>query len=130
MFLIDTDSEEEEVEMALVCPTQTLGELNDLKKDDKDVNKKKNDGGVKKAKNRFISETYQFVTSLFVLVIVFGLVILSYFFCPICLFGIMVVSACLCPFVPYFNIPLWASIILIIMLGMTYTQRPFTFIWH
>jgi len=124
----DDDNDDQDVEVALVCPTQTLEGLND-KKENLDKDNKK-DGVYKRAKRKLISETSQFVASLFVLVVVLGLVVISYFFCPICLFGIMVMSACLCPFLPYFNIPLWASILLIIMLGMTYTQRPFTFIWH
>lgn len=124
-----SDDEDDDVEIALVCPTQTLEGLND-KKEVPIVKDNKKDGAYKRAKRKFISETAQFVMSLFVLIVVLGLVVVSYFFCPICLFGIMVMSACLCPFLPYFNIPLWASILLIIMLGMTYTQRPFTFIWH
>lgn len=124
----DDDNDDQDVEVALVCPTQTLEGLND-KKENLDKDNKK-DGVYKRAKRKLISETSQFVASLFVLVVVLGLVVISYFFCPVCLFGIMVMSACLCPFLPYFNIPLWASILLIIMLGMTYTQRPFTFIWH
>lgn len=123
----DDDNDDQDVEVALVCPTQTLEGLNDMK--DKVEKDNKKDGVYKRAKRKFISETAQFVVSLFVLTVVLGLVVISYFFCPICLFGIMVMSACLCPFLPYFNVPLWTSILLIIMLGMTYTQRPFTFIW-
>jgi nitric oxide reductase large subunit len=123
----DDDNDDQDVEVALVCPTQTLEGLNDKK--DKVEKDNKKDGVYKRAKRKFISETAQFVVSLFVLTVVLGLVVISYFFCPICLFGIMVMSACLCPFLPYFNVPLWTSILLIIMLGMTYTQRPFTFIW-
>lgn len=123
----DDDNDDQDVEVALVCPTQTLEGLNDMK--DKVEKDNKKDGVYKRAKRKFISETAQFVVSLFVLTVVLGLVVISYFFCPICLFGIMVMSACLCPFLPYFNVPLWTSILLIIMMGMTYTQRPFTFIW-
>lgn len=123
----DDDNDDQDVEVALVCPTQTLEGLNDMK--DKVEKDNKKDGVYKRAKRKFISETAQFVVSLFVLTVVLGLVVISYFFCPVCLFGIMVMSACLCPFLPYFNVPLWTSILLIIMLGMTYTQRPFTFIW-
>lgn len=123
----DDDNDDQDVEVALVCPTQTLEGLNDMK--DKVEKNNKKDGVYKRAKRKFISETAQFVVSLFVLTVVLGLVVISYFFCPICLFGIMVMSACLCPFLPYFNVPLWTSILLIIMMGMTYTQRPFTFIW-
>lgn len=123
----DDDNDDQDVEVALVCPTQTLEGLNDMK--DKVEKNNKKDGVYKRAKRKFISETAQFLVSLFVLTVVLGLVVISYFFCPICLFGIMVMSACLCPFLPYFNVPLWTSILLIIMMGMTYTQRPFTFIW-
>lgn len=126
-FGTDSDSEgdgADDVEVALVCPTQTLDGLNDRKE-----GVKQTDYGIKKMKRKFISETYQFVISVFVLIVVLGGVVVSYFYCPTCLFGIMVMSACMCPFLPYFNIPLWTSIVLIIVMGMTYTQRPFTFIW-
>lgn len=124
IFGNDSESDEDgEVEVALVCPTQTLEGVPEPK------GGTKKDSSIKKMKRKFISETQQFVLSILVLTVVLGLVVLSYFFCPMCLFGIMVMSACLCPFLPYFNIPLWTSIVLIIVLGMTYTQRPFTFIW-
>lgn len=124
LFGNDSESDEDgEVEVALVCPTQKLEGVPDPK------GGTKKDSGIKKMKRKFISETQQFVLSILVLTVVLGMVVLSYFFCPMCLFGIMVMSACLCPFLPYFNIPLWTSIVLIIVLGMTYTQRPFTFIW-
>lgn len=122
------DDDDDDVEVALVCPTQTLDGLNDLKQfDKKDVKKPKS--VFQRFQKGLVSETAQCLGSLVVLLIVLGSVVVAYFFCPVCLFGIMVVSACLCPFLPYFNIPLWTSIVLIVVLGMTYTHRPFTLIW-
>ena len=126
------DDDEEDVEMALVCPTQTLGDLNNVKQqrvDKKEKQQKQSQSHYESFKRGLVNETFQCVVALFILVLVLGGVVLSYFFCPACLFGIMVVSACLCPFLPYFNIPLWTSILLIVLMGMTYTQRPFTVIW-
>lgn len=80
-------------------------------------------------KAQFIHETQQCVLASMLLLVIVGLIALSYLFCQECLFGIMIVSACLCPFLPYFNIPLWISILLITMLGISYVHRSFTFIW-
>ena len=75
----DDDNDDQDVEVALVCPTQTLEGLNDKK--DKVEKDNKKDGVYKRAKRKFISETAQFVVSLFVLTVVLGLVVISYFFC-------------------------------------------------
>ena len=132
------DDEEDEVEVALVCPVNPLGDSIKVKdsgeiqpsseKQNERVNEKKV-GTWKKMKRRLVSETFQCAVALIILVVMLGLVVLSYFYCQVCLFGIMIISACMCPFISYFNIPLWTSILLIVVLGMTYTQRPFTFIW-
>lgn len=130
-------SDEEEVDVALVCPLARLqgdsvasSELEDFRKfKEAEANKNKKKSVMNRVQDRLVSETFQCVLALFLLTLTLGVVILSFFYCQICLFGIMAVSACLCPFLPYFNIPLWTSILLIVLLGMTYTQRPFTFIW-
>ena len=133
-FSSEFGNDEDEVEVALVCPVAPLGELNKTK-DESDVQPsqervtEKKKGTWAKMKRNFVSETFQCVVALIILIIMLGLVVLSYFYCQICLFGIMIISACMCPFISYFNIPLWTSILLIVILGMTYTQRPFTFIW-
>lgn len=130
-------SDEEDVQVALVCPVARTLDLNDVKDledfrkfKEADANKNKNESSFKRMQRKLVSETFQCAVALVVLVLVLGLIVLSYFYCKICLFGIMTVSACLCPFLPYFNIPLWTSILLIVLLGMTYSQRPFTFIWN
>jgi hypothetical protein len=133
-------SDEEEVEVALVCPVQPLSDLNKVKDvggaqvfDDRQASDavvaEKKPSAFKKMRRQFVSETYQCAVALVILVVMLGLVVLSYFYCQVCLFGIVVLSACMCPYISYFNIPLWTSILLIVILGMTYTQRPFTFIW-
>lgn len=137
-MMLDTESSDDDVEVALVCPTQTLGELERTKADQSDYSVLPSDGAKNKKKvstwkrvqRKFVSETFQCVISLVLLFVMIGSIVLSYMYCRVCLFGIMVISACLCPFMPYFNIPLWTSILLIVILGMTYTQRPFTFIWN
>lgn len=82
-----------------------------------------------KVKDQFVRETEKCVMASFVLFLIIGLITLSYMFCTECLFGIMIISACLCPFLPYFNIPLWISILLITTLGISFVHRNFTFIW-
>ena len=137
-FLNKCDDEDDEVEVALVCPVNPLNDANktrDYGENQLSIEKQgereseKKVGTWKKIKRKLVSETIQCTVALIILVVMLGLVVLSYFYCQVCLFGIMIISACMCPFISYFNIPLWTSILLIVILGMTYTQRPFTFIW-
>lgn len=62
---------------------------------------------VNRVRTTFVNETFQCVTATMILLIVLGLIVLSYMFCQGCLVGIMLISACLCPFISYWNIPLW-----------------------
>jgi len=80
-------------------------------------------------KQKFISETFQCLFASSVLLVVMGLIVLSFFYCQQCLLGIMLLSACLCPFMSYWNIPLWTSILLITILGINFVHKDFTFIW-
>jgi len=82
-----------------------------------------------RAKQTFITETFQCLTASCVLVTIIGAIVVSFFYCKECLFAIMIFSACMCPFLPYYNIPLWTSILLITILGINYVHRDFTFIW-
>jgi magnesium-transporting ATPase (P-type) len=134
MTFLGGNNDDEEVEVALVCAKTSLDEVNNIQfiHDEKNFNenkKEKNEPLWKRFQRQFVSETFQCVGALFILIVVLGLIVLSFFYCQICLFGIMVFSACMCPYISYFNIPLWTSILLIVILGMAYTNRPFTFIW-
>jgi hypothetical protein len=44
--------------------------------------------------------------------------------------GILILSACLCPWIPYFNIPLWVSIAMLLVLGFHFTNKVFTLMWE
>ena len=127
--------DDDEVEVALVCSSgQALGEINNAKflQDVKSLNDSKKEEPVpvwRSVQRHFVNETFQCVSAVVILVLVLGLIVLSYFYCQVCLFGIMLLSACMCPYISYFNIPLWTSILLIVILGMAYTNRPFQFIW-
>ena len=90
---------------------------------------KKEPSFVNRVKTTFINETFQCVTATMILVIVLGLIVLSYMFCQGCLVGIMLISACLCPFISYWNIPLWVSIVLVTLLGINLVHKDVIFMW-
>lgn len=110
----------EDAKVAVAVPVHAL--------DDHEPPVKKKSVGVK-IKDKFVGETEKCVVATLILFLVLGSIVLSYMFCTECLFGIMIISACLCPFMPYFNIPLWISILLITTLGISFVHRNFTFIW-
>lgn len=129
--------EEDDVEVALVCPAQAMGLTYPEKAKDArvDTDTKKASGkddsffSVQQMKKKLVDQTISCLVASIVLVLVLGGCILSFFYCKECLLGILILSACLCPWIPYFNIPLWVSIGLMIWLGFHFTQRAFTFIW-
>ena len=129
--------EEDDVEVALVCPAQAMGLTYPEKAKGArvDTDTKKASGkddsffSVQQMKKKLVDQTISCLVASVVLVIVLGGCILSFFYCKECLLGILILSACLCPWIPYFNIPLWVSIGLMIWLGFHFTQRAFTFIW-
>ena len=127
--------EDDDVEVALVCPSQGMGRTYVDKTNDADTEKKKassNDDSffsVQQMKKKLVDQTISCLVASVVLVVVLGGCVLSFFYCKECLLGILILSACLCPWIPYFNIPLWVSIGLMIWLGFHFTQRAFTFIW-
>lgn len=84
---------------------------------------------LKRVKTTFVNETFQCVTATMILVIVLGLIVLSYMFCQGCLLGILLISACLCPFISYWNIPLWVSIVLVTILGINIVHKDVIFMW-
>ena len=129
-------ADEDDEEVALVCPSKKLGTQAKVKADYGDAASKKKDDkegdsyiSIQKMKQRLISQTYDCLIASIVLVVMLGLCAVSFFFCKVCLLGILILSACMCPWVPYFNIPLWASIILLIFVGWNFTYRSFEFTW-
>jgi hypothetical protein len=85
---------------------------------------------LKKVKQRLYSQTVDCLTATLVVAVVCGGCFVSYMFCQPCLFGLMLLSACMCPWLPYFNIPLWISIIMLVALGWHFTAGSMTLAWH
>ena len=65
-----------------------------------------------------------------VLVLMFCVCLLCYFYCIPCLLGIVAVSLCLCPFLPYFNLPRWISIVILVMSGYRLTNGHLSLVWE
>jgi 1,4-dihydroxy-2-naphthoate octaprenyltransferase len=125
------DDDDEEV--ALVCPARKMGVQANTASDNPTKKRDSKDGdsfiSIQKMKQRLISQTYDCMIASIVLVIMLGLCVVSYFFCKVCLLGILILSACMCPWVPYFNIPLWISIVLLVFMGWNFTYKSFEFTW-
>ena len=125
---------EDEESLALVCLSDAFQSRVDGKGGvdfslNKGESKEKKPSFWQRARATFIDETFQCVAASGILFFIIGMIVLSFMFCKECLFGIMIISACMCPFLPYYNIPLWISILLITVLGINYVHKDFTFIW-
>jgi hypothetical protein len=126
------DDDDSDVEVALVCPSQNLGSTYDGGEKPGRAGKGKDDSyfSIQQMKQRLYAQTCECLMPSIVLIIVLGGCVLSFFFCRECLLGILVLSACLCPWIPYFNIPLWVSIGMLVVLGFHFTNKVFTFMWE
>jgi hypothetical protein len=85
---------------------------------------------VKKAKQRLYDQTHECLVACAVIVVILGGCVVSYVYCQACLLGILVFSACLCPWIPYFNVPLWVSIVMLVSLGWHFTAGRLTLTWQ
>jgi hypothetical protein len=85
---------------------------------------------LKRLKKKLYAETCQCITAIVVLSLVLAGCVVSFFYCNVCLVGVIIVSACMCPWIPYFNIPLWTSIVLLVFVGWNFSSRKFHFIWE
>jgi hypothetical protein len=85
---------------------------------------------VNKMKQRLYAQTYECLIATAVVIVICGGCAASYAFCQPCLLGILVFSACMCPWIPYFNVPLWVSIIMLISLGWHFTVGHLTLTWQ
>ena len=135
------DEDDDDVEVALVCPSQNMGRVY---VDPKVQTSTKSGGGgkpstegksdsffsIQSLKQSLISQTYSFIAASVVLTVVLTGCGLSYMYCRECLLGILILSACLCPWIPYFNIPLWVSIGMLLVLGFHFTNKVFTLMWE
>ena len=75
-------------------------------------------------KKRFINETNQCVMATVILIVTVGGCVLCFLFCPPCLLGIIILGICLCFWAPYYNIPVYVSIVLLIYwVFMTLSKR-------
>lgn len=83
-----------------------------------------------KLQQRLYEQTLHCIFSLSVLGVVIGGCVVSFFYCKTCLLGIIILSCVLCPWMPYLNIPLWISILMLVILGWHFTNGDFIFSWH
>lgn len=121
---------DDEVEVALVCPSQHLGITADPALKKSRAEKSESYFSISRMKKKLADQTCECLTSCGILAVVLGGCVASYFYCRECLLGILIVSACLCPWIPYFNIPLWVSIGMLVFLGFHFTNKVFTFMWE
>lgn len=126
--------DEDDEEIALVCPSKKLGAQAKTKADEDLSAPRKGGAGdsflsIQKVKQRLISQTYDCIIATIILSVILAACGLSFFYCKLCLLGILILSACMCPWVPYFNIPLWVSIILLVFVGWNFTYKAFEFSW-
>lgn len=88
---------------------------------------------VKKSKN--ITNVYReyFINKVFIPLVLLGItalvLILGWFFCPVCIVGVLVFSICTCAYVPILNIPLWISIAILMWQGWKITQGSLSLEW-
>lgn len=131
MSFFKDDSDEEDVETALVCPTQAIGEP--FKEPTRAIlpaeGREKKESFIKVAQKKFTDSTFRCVFSTIILMLVFGVIVLCFFYCQYCLFGILVLSACMSAYESYWQIPMWVSMLLIILFGITIVHRDVTLIW-
>jgi hypothetical protein len=81
-------------------------------------------------KQRLITQTYDCIFALAILLLVSAGCGVSFFFCKPCLIGIVILSFCLCPWVPYLNIPLWTAIIMLLHWGYTTVAQKHRLKWE
>ena len=79
---------------------------------------------------RIRSDTVQCCVACVILVLITGACVACFFYCLPCLFGVVVLSACLCPWMPLFNLPLWLSILLLVVGGWSFTTGHFSVVWE
>jgi len=63
-----------------------------------------------------------------VVVTLAGLVVCA-IFCVPCLMGIFVFSACTCPYIPAMNLPLWGTILILLIEGWSLTTGKLSLVW-
>jgi len=127
VFFAGGGDDEDDTEVALVCPAaQRLAEVPDFKPENK---AKKKQSTLEAMEEKFVNRTVKCTFSCGVLILVLGVICLSFFYCPACLVGILVISACMTAYESYWNIPLWISMLLIIIFGIKIVNRDVALIW-
>ena len=91
-------ADEDDEEVALVCPSKKLGAKADYNNKDGTSKKKDDNEGdsfisIQKMKQRLISQAYDCLIASIVLVVMLGLCAVSFFYCKVCLLGILILSA-------------------------------------
>lgn len=126
IFFKSDDDDDDDTEVALVRPVQAVGQPFTTGKEPKE----KPLSTIEKMTKTFSDSTIRCFFSTIIVSFVLGGVILCYLYCPWALFGILFLSAYMVSYDNYWNIPLWASILLIIMFGITVMHRDITFVYR
>lgn len=79
----------------------------------------------KRHEESFRSKMFMLAFLLFILIFI----VICTFVCLPCLFGLIVFSAITCPCKAEMNVPLWGSIIALIIRGWTFTNGHLTLTW-
>lgn len=56
-------------------------------------------------------------------------IVICYEYCTTCLVGILLFSLCTCPFIPVMNVPLWISILVLVVGGWSFTHGHMSLVW-
>ena len=76
------------------------------------------------------SKTYDCVVGLGIILLLTGINVVCFLYCTECLFLIFGFCLCCCLCVPTLNVPLWISVILLVISGYTFTYGKFAIVWN
>jgi hypothetical protein len=84
---------------------------------------------LERLRHKLINETTKCVLVTTVLIVTLGATILCAIYCPLCLPAITVLSCLMCGWAPYYNIPLWVSLLLYIYYFVTIELKRIMTAW-
>ena len=105
-------------------------------KDDDDVSAAKLTPDDEKAKKRALlcattleEDCHRILKKLMAIMVIAGVLTVCVFFCRSCLLGVMVFSLATCMCLPEMNIPLWISIVLLLVYGFELVYGDMSLVW-
>lgn len=128
----------EDVEIALVCPPAVFTDVekDSLLKNEKKMNvKKRHDflgvvaDGWMSFQDCYVDRTCRCFFSSIVTLLMIGIIFLCFYYCRVCLIGVLMISAIMVFIDPYWSIPMWLSLVLLIVFGYSVVQGDIMFIW-